>query len=83
MRTTVTLEDDVFAKLQEEASRNRTSMKDTINELLREGLRAKELNRSAPSAKFRIRPRNFGVSTGIPIDSTSKLLNLLEGEEHR
>jgi predicted CopG family antitoxin len=44
MRTTLTIDDDVAAKLQELAHSGRTSFKAVVNAVLRRGLAAQELS---------------------------------------
>jgi Arc/MetJ family transcription regulator len=47
MRTTLTLDDDVAAKLKELARHKRLSFKEAVNAVLRRGLRAQEARRAA------------------------------------
>jgi hypothetical protein len=77
MRTTVTLEPDVAAKLKELAHRRRTSFKETINDVLRRGL-------SSPAAagksrqRFVVKPHAGGFRPGIDPDKLNQLLDELE-----
>jgi mRNA-degrading endonuclease RelE of RelBE toxin-antitoxin system len=76
MRTTVTLEPDVAAKLKELAHRRRTSFKETINDVLRRGL-----NSPAAAGKshqrFVVKPHTGGFRPGIDPDKLNQLLDEL------
>jgi len=82
MRTTVTLEDDVAAKLRAEARRTGKPFKTILNECLRVALAAGRGR--ARSASFRIKPRDLGVlRPGVSLDNVGDLLDLVEGPESR
>jgi uncharacterized protein (DUF4415 family) len=55
MRTTLTLDDDVVAKLKEEMRRSGRSFKETVNAVLRNGLNAPKKNKIKP---FNVHPKN-------------------------
>lgn len=77
MRTTLTLDDDVAAKLNAEMRRSGKSFKQTVNDTLRRALLAKPVRRSAP---FRVQARDLGRALpGIGLDNVSDLLEQLEG----
>jgi len=78
MRTTVTLDDDVAAKLKEEARRQKTSFKEALNNSVRQGLRA-----SAPQANqpYRLKPRPLRARPGIDLDRALSLAGELEDAE--
>ena len=81
MRTTLTLEDDVEAKLKEEMGRSGESFKRTVNRVLRRGLNAP---RAADlSAPFEIEPRDLGLREGVDLDNVGDLLEELDGPGHR
>jgi hypothetical protein len=82
MRTTVTLEDDVAAKLKAEARRTGKPFKTVLNECLRVALSSgRERARAAP---FRIEPRDLGaLRPGLSLDNVAELLDLVEGPESR
>lgn len=82
MRTTLTLEDDVAAKLQAEARRTGKSFKDTVNELLRAALgRSRRRPLKAP---FRVQARDLGaLAPGLNLDDVAGLLEQVEGPAHR
>ena len=82
MRTTVTLEEDVAAKLRAEARRTGKPFKTVLNECLRVALAAGR-GRARP-APFRIEPRDLGaLRPGLSLDNVAELLDLVKGPEAR
>jgi hypothetical protein len=84
VRTTLTLDEDVAAKLQSEARKTGQSFKETVNACLRAGLSLKKAAR--PTTPFRVHPVDLGLRAGVNIDKISSLLDELdeiEGPEHR
>ena len=81
MRTTLTLDEDVAAKVKREARRSGKSFKEVVNETLRRGL-AEARTSSVPP--FTIRPRDLGrLRPGLNLDSVGELLEQVEGPLHR
>lgn len=81
MRTTLTLDEDVAAKVKAEGRRAGTSFKETINRLLRLALNAR---RVAPKGReFRVVARDMGRRPGIDLDNIGELLEQIEGSAHR
>jgi pheromone shutdown protein TraB len=77
VRTTVTLEPDVAARLQKLASERGTSFKATINATLRAGLEAHN-----PTARpYREVTRSLGVQPGIDLTKALRVAQELEDEE--
>lgn len=82
MRTTVTLDEDVAAKLKAEARRSGKPFKTVLNECLRIALSARRVR--ARPASFRIQPRDLGaLRPGLSLDNVAELLDLVEGPESR
>lgn len=82
MRTTLTLDDDVAAKLKAETKRSGKPFKDVVNEYLRLGLFAKKTER--PREPFRVEARDLGrLRPGLSLDGIADLLEQLEGPAHR
>jgi hypothetical protein len=82
MRTTLTLDDDVAAKLRAEARRAGRPFREVVNEALRRGLAA----RSGRGARepFKIEPRDLGnVRPGLSLDNVADLIEQVEGPLHR
>lgn len=80
MRTTVTLEPDVAARLRELAHRRRASFKATLNDVLRKGLSAQAPTREAPE-RFVVEPHAGGFRPGIDPDKLNQLVDELEVED--
>jgi hypothetical protein len=77
MRTTVTLDDDLFAKLKDDAHERGVPFKTAINEAVREGLR-----RPVPAVEpYRVRARDLGTWPGVNLDKALSLAFELEDEE--
>ena len=82
MRTTVTLDEDVAAKLRAEARRTGKPFKTILNESLRVALSTGR-GRGRP-APFRIEPRDLGnLRPGLSLDNIGELIDLVEGSESR
>lgn len=82
MRTTLTLDEDIAARLQAEARRTGTSFKVVVNEYLRAGLAQRRAAKSA--ATFRVIPVRLGIPLpGRSYDAISALLEETEDPEHR
>ncbi|MFQ5740828.1 MAG: CopG family transcriptional regulator [Acidobacteriota bacterium] len=82
MRTTLTLEPDLAAKLKELARQRKTSFKQEVNEAIRIGLSA----RSKPVGKrsrFRVKPSHCGFRPGVDTGKLNQLLDELDAEDFR
>jgi hypothetical protein len=78
MRTTLTLEPDVARLLEEEAHRQRKSIKDVVNEALRRGLAPGAQRARVP--RYRVHPHVTTLRPGIEVGSFNKLVDELEDE---
>jgi hypothetical protein len=82
MRTTMTLEKDVAAKLEQVARKRRQPFKAIVNEALRAGLAI--LDRPvAPRAPFHTTGFDLGPSLVGSLDDVEGVLTRVEGESHR
>lgn len=81
MRTTLTLDDDVAARLYAEARRTGRPFKSVVNERLRMALAQ---NAAVQKRKpFKIKPRAMGGPTdGASYDNVGALLEEIEGARH-
>lgn len=77
MRTTVTLDPDVAARLQRLAVERGTSFKETLNTTLRAGLDAGE----AAAKPYREVTRRLGVRPGVDLAKALQLAAAHEDEE--
>ena len=82
MRTTLTLDDDVAARLQAESRRTGRPFKTVVNEYLRVGLAQRRLAKAA--VRFRVEPVSMGAPlAGRSYDNIGALLEEIEGAERR
>jgi len=82
MRTTLTLDDDVMARLRAETRRSGKSFKAVVNELLRRSLAAPSA--SPRRAPFAAKVRDLGeLRPGISLDNIGELLDRLDGDTRR
>jgi hypothetical protein len=71
MRTTLTLDDDVAAKLKEEMKRSGRSFKETVNTVLRKGLNTSKKLKVEP---FNVQPKKFRPRITVDYDNIGELL---------
>jgi Ribbon-helix-helix protein, copG family len=77
MRTTVTLDDDVAAKLKQTARERGVSFKLALNDAVRAGLAV-----GSPSRRrFRVQAGPMGVRPGVNLDKALRLADELEDTE--
>ena len=77
MRTTVTLDPDVAAKLKAVARQRGLSFKEALNQAVREGLRS----RRKPPPSFPQYTQPMGLRPGINLDKALQLASAFEDEE--
>ncbi len=80
MRTTLTLDDDVAARLKAEERRTGQSFKELVNGLLRLGLSVRHA--SPRRGPFVVRARPLGARRGVSLDNIGELLEQVEGPLH-
>jgi hypothetical protein len=82
MRTTLTLDDDVAAKLKAESRRAGRPFREIVNETLRRGLVSRRAD--AKRQAFRITARDLGdLKPGLSLDNVAELIEQVEGSLHR
>ncbi len=81
MRTTLTLDDDVFSKLKAEARKSGRPFKELVNELLRAGMSLRKSYKGV--GPFVVKARPLGSKPGLNYDNIGELLDQLEGPLHR
>ena len=81
MRTTLTLDDDVAARLEDLTRETGRSFKDTVNETLRRGLEARK--KKLPRKRFRVEARRLGLLPGLSLDNIGDLLEQVEGPGYK
>jgi hypothetical protein len=77
VRTTVTLDEDVAARLKQTARERGVSFKVAINDAVRAGLNGP----ARPAQPFRMKTFPMGVRPGINLDKALQLAGELEDEE--
>lgn len=80
-RTTITLDEDVQAKLELAMRKSGRSFKETVNETLRLGLLAQ--GRHHKAKPFKIRARNLGLKPGYSYDKPWELIEEIEGPGYK
>ncbi len=81
MRTTLTIDDDVEALLRQRLRASGEPLKQAVNKYLRLGMQAEE---KAPKQKpFKVKPFRLGLPKEFHMDSTSALLEKLDGPDWR
>ena len=81
IRTTVTLDKDVYDRARDFSKTRGISFREALNELVRTGLVAEAAPR--PKKPFRIKPFRMGLRPGLSYDNTEALLEYGEGPFHR
>ncbi|MBI2191909.1 MAG: DUF2191 domain-containing protein [Planctomycetes bacterium] len=79
MRTTITIDDDLFATLKQEAFKNHMSFKEIVNRSLRSGLKA--TTHPGQSRRYICRTFPMGYPPLVNIDRAQEIADLLEEEE--
>lgn len=82
MRTTLTLDEDVAAKLKAESLRTGRSFRDIVNEMLRRGLASRAA--AGQPRPFAIAARDLGeLKPGLSLDNVAELIERVESPLHR
>ena len=82
MRTTLTLDDDVAARLKAAVKRQRRPFRAVVNDALRAGLAGLD-QRAAPRTPHRTTGFDLGHSLVGSLDNVEDVLLRVEGEDHR
>lgn len=82
MRTTLTLDNDIAARLQAEARRTGKPFKEVVNEHLRLGLAQRRALRAAPDVELEVVDLG-GPQPGLSYDNVADLLDAVEGPHRR
>lgn len=79
MRTTLTLDPDVAMKIKKRMADKKLTLKETVNQALRYGL--KEVEKEKKRVPFKVIPHSFGFKPGIDLNKLNQLVDELEAEE--
>lgn len=81
MRTTLTIDDDLFDRIRQEAARTRRTFRDVLNERLRLGFSA---GGGKGNPKFTVKPlTSEGFAPGVDERKLNQLFDVLESEKPR
>ena len=80
MRTTLTLDDDVAAKVKALCARSGEPFRTVLNRLVRAGLFA--IRDLRPKTRFHVKARDLGLKSGVQLDNVAELLEQLDGPGH-
>jgi hypothetical protein len=80
MRTTLTIEPVIAQQIRKRMKERKATLKQVINDTLREGLRENGKRASDP-IPFKVRPHASGFQPGIDPDKLNQLVDELESEE--
>jgi hypothetical protein len=81
IRTTVTLDEDVLARVKRESRSRGVPFRLALNDLLRSALLASEKKPRKPT--FKVKATHMGFRPGLDYDNVESLLAYAEGEGHR
>ena len=81
MRTTLTIDEDVAVQLKKLRRERQASLKDVVNDTLRQGLRAAHTKEKSRKP-FRMKTFDGGKQL-IPLDNVAEALAILEGEDYK
>jgi hypothetical protein len=81
VRTTLTIDEDLAAKINAEMRRSGKTFKQTVNDALRLGLSVQKDLKTESS--FKVRARSLGTYPGLNYDNIGELLEHIEGPSHR
>ena len=81
MRTTLTVDDDIAAEIEQLRRERNASLKDVINEALRRGVRDLRTP-PKPRKPFRLRTFDMGEPR-FPIDNVAEAIAYAEGDDHK
>ncbi|MGQ0775301.1 MAG: CopG family transcriptional regulator [Pseudonocardiales bacterium] len=82
MRTTLSLDDDVAARLEQLRARGGRSFRQLVNEALRVGLAHLDRESAAPRGPF-TRAVSLSAPRLLDVDDVSEALAITEGERYR
>ena len=80
VRTTLTLDDDVAAKIKEVMNKRGITFKEAVNSVLRSGLNIKT---EKPSKPFKVHPKDLSPKISVDYDNIGALLEQVEGASHK
>jgi len=83
VRTTLTLDDDVVALLEQERRKRKARLRDIVNEALREGLSRARRPADRRRREFRTKTVSLGRCLAGSLDDVAEVLAVPEGDRFR
>lgn len=84
MRTTITLDDEIVAKLKRKMGEGEgKTFKEAVNETLSHGFLFEEQLEQKPRKPFKVQARDLRLRPGINLDKISSLLEMIEGPDFK
>jgi hypothetical protein len=77
----LTLDDDVAARLKQEARRSGKPFRTVVNDTLRAGFLERHTQSKQPP--FEVKPQDLGLRKGLGYESIEALLEIAEGPSHK
>ncbi len=82
MRTTITIDDDIFKQIESIAEREGRTRRDVLNDTLRRGIQTARRNTTG-RRRFETGSRDLGRCLILSIDNVTEALAVAEGEDFR
>jgi hypothetical protein len=83
MRTTLTIDDDIFDRLRQEAAQTRRRFSEVLNDRLRLGYTTQRAG-GKPASEFKVEPFPAkGFAPGVDPKKLNQMFDILESEKHR
>jgi len=79
MRTTIDVDDDLLLELKRVAAEQRQSLKALIEDAIRSSLSRRNSSKRGTDQQAVLTFRGNGVRPGVNLDSTSELLDVMDG----
>ena len=79
MRTTIDFQDDLLVELKRVAAESNRTLKDLVEDAVRAALALRRTGATSTVRQALVTFRGNGVQRGVNLDSTSELLDLMDG----
>ncbi|MGA2614934.1 MAG: ribbon-helix-helix protein, CopG family [Spirochaetia bacterium] len=79
MRTTIDIQDDLLIELKRLAAQSNRTLKDLVEDAIRAALALRRSEVTGAERQALITFKGKGVQRGVSLDSTSELLDLMDG----
>lgn len=79
MRTTLNLDDDLFRRLKQIAAERGVTLRQVVDEALRQAFAARSKGRSRPRVRLPLSRHKGGLLPGVNLADSASLLDRMEG----